>query len=188
MPERNLLIGCSKILDAPEGLSRSHDSASLVSRVLLARCLPIFGKFGKRSATAFQGAYLQLRAKQLRVDHCETLLRRLPASHRHAHSAIPRRRVIKPTNPNWATELASWNDELNLPRVIEHGLHTRQIISLVPLAVQMSPGRLAKLCEKLCGHFCRELDGLIHVFQAGFFNSAGESIFPANPRHRLQTR
>jgi hypothetical protein len=49
------------------------------------------------------------------------------------------------------------------------------------------PYQLARVCEQLCGAIGRQTDGLIQVFQEGFFNLEGESLLPKQPSHRLKT-
>ena len=46
---------------------------------------------------------------------------------------------------------------------------------------------MATICEQLSGFLARTNDGLIQVYQEGFFSAQGESLLPFCPRHRLKT-
>jgi len=86
----------------------------------------------------------------------------------------------------WEAELRKWS-ETNCDHIIDHVRNTRQTIFLDPIEVTLGEYKLARICEQLCGFLARETDGLIHVYQEGFFNAEGESIFPRCPKHRLKT-
>ena len=64
---------------------------------------------------------------------------------------------------------------------------TRQIIHIKPVDVQIGQSKLARICEQLCGACARNSEGLIQVFQEGFFDVGGNSLFPFDPRHQLKT-
>lgn len=93
---------------------------------------------------------------------------------------------------NWENELRSW-DGPNCEKVIQHLRHTCQTVTITPIATTtagfpLGQAKLARVCEQLCGHVARETDGLIQVFQEGFFDVQGESLFPYSPKHRLKTK
>lgn len=69
-----------------------------------------------------------------------------------------------------------------IPRHIKNCV---QSFHIFPITSQQT--RAARVCEQICGYLCRNYGGLIHVFQEGFFNCDGESIYPRNPMHRLKT-
>ncbi len=72
--------------------------------------------------------------------------------------------------------------------VLSQIARTQQVIYLTPCpGIELGPSKLARMCEQLCGFLARTSDGLIQVYQEGFFNSQGESLLPYNPRHRLKT-
>jgi hypothetical protein len=72
--------------------------------------------------------------------------------------------------------------------VIAHLRRTQQVIYLTPLVtVGLSARIRARICEQLCGILTRTAEGLIQVYQEGFFSPQGESLLPYSPRHRLQT-
>jgi hypothetical protein len=80
-------------------------------------------------------------------------------------------------------------DKPNCDLVLEHIRRTQQVVHLVPCAVaELGARRLAKACEQLCGPIVRPDDGVILVYQAGFFGAKGESLLPYNRRHNLRTR
>jgi len=89
--------------------------------------------------------------------------------------------------PDWETELRSW-DGPNCETVIQHIHQTRQTISITPIAFTLGSTKLARICEQVSGCVARATDGLIHVYQEGFFNAEGESLLPYCPQHRLKTR
>ena len=82
--------------------------------------------------------------------------------------------------------------------VIQHLRNTCQSINLMPVPwfpkklfatrSTLGPSRLARVCEQLCGHLARATDGMIQVFQEGFFTADGESLLPHAPQHRLKTK
>lgn len=86
----------------------------------------------------------------------------------------------------WEAELRSWPGP-NCDPVIEHLRSRQQTFSLKPIDPRVGATRLARICEQVCGYLARETDGLIHVFQEGFFTTQGESFFPVNPKHKLKT-
>lgn len=86
----------------------------------------------------------------------------------------------------WEAELGSWPGP-NAEAVIEHLRARRQTVTLTPIGINFSPTKLARICEQVCGYLARATDGLIQVYQEGFFNTDGESIFPQNPKHKLKT-
>lgn len=88
---------------------------------------------------------------------------------------------------NWHVELRSC-DGPHCQSVIEHLHGIRQIINLTPLAFELGNSHLARICEQFCGHIARTTDGLIQVYQGGFFNAEGESLHPYCPKHRLTTK
>jgi hypothetical protein len=78
--------------------------------------------------------------------------------------------------------------EPNGDLVISHICRAQQIIHLVPCpGIKLDPITLATMCEQLCGILARTSDGLIQVYQEGFFDSRGESLLPDRPGHRLNT-
>ena len=79
-------------------------------------------------------------------------------------------------------------DEPHRDYVLEHIHNTRQTVSLMPISALLGHSRLARICEQLCGYVARASEGLIHVYQEGFFSPEGESLWPHCPRHRLKTR
>ena len=87
---------------------------------------------------------------------------------------------------DWEAELRSWKGP-NCDRVIEHLRQTRQTITILPMPCKFGDAKLARICEQICGYVARETEGLIHVFQTGFFNAEGESLFPYCPTHQLKT-
>ncbi len=79
-------------------------------------------------------------------------------------------------------------DEPHRDLVISHIRRTQHVIHLVPTPVlELGPSKLARMCEQLCGCLARTNEGLIQVFQEGFFSAQGESLLPYCPRHRLKT-
>jgi hypothetical protein len=70
--------------------------------------------------------------------------------------------------------------------ILEHLQQSKQIISIKPIPLARA-ARMARICEQLCGYLCRTIDGLIQVHQEGFFDPQGESLFPKNTKHRLNT-
>jgi hypothetical protein len=78
--------------------------------------------------------------------------------------------------------------EPNGDLVISHICRAQQIIHLVPCpGIKLDPITLATMCEQLCGILARTSEGLIQVYQEGFFDSRGESLLPYSPEHRLTT-
>lgn len=88
---------------------------------------------------------------------------------------------------DWEAELRSW-DGPNCEIVIQHIRQTRQTITITPMPCSMGSAKLARICEQVSGYVARTTDGLIHVFQAGFFDAEGESLFPHCPKHHLRAR
>jgi hypothetical protein len=85
--------------------------------------------------------------------------------------------------------LSALLDEPHRDLIVSHVRRTRQVINLVPLAViELGPSRLARICEQLCGILARTTQGLIQLYQEGFFTSDGESLLPHSPRHKLKTK
>jgi hypothetical protein len=79
-------------------------------------------------------------------------------------------------------------DEPHRDLIVSHIHRTQQVINLVPLAViELGPSKKARICEQLCGFLARTTEGLIQVYQEGFFGSDGESLLPYCPRHKLKT-
>jgi hypothetical protein len=76
----------------------------------------------------------------------------------------------------------------NCEDVIQHLRKTRQTVYITPTNTTLGSTRLARVCEQLCGYLAVATDGLIHVYQEGFFNLEGESLHPYRPQHRLKTR
>ena len=63
-------------------------------------------------------------------------------------------------------------DEPHRDLVISHIRDTQQVIHLVPTPVlELGPSKLARMCEQLCGCLARTNEGLIQVFQEGFFGA-----------------
>jgi hypothetical protein len=88
----------------------------------------------------------------------------------------------------WEAGLRAWAGPMpNCEDVIQHLRKTRQTVYITPTNTTLGSTRLARVCEQLCGYFARATDGLIHVFQEGFFNPEGESLHPYCPQHRLKT-
>jgi hypothetical protein len=84
--------------------------------------------------------------------------------------------------------LSAMLDEPHRDLVISHIRRAQQVIHLVPTPVrELGPSKLARMCEQLCGCLARTNEGLIQVFQEGFFSAQGESLLPYCPRHRLKT-
>jgi hypothetical protein len=84
--------------------------------------------------------------------------------------------------------LADVRGEPHRDLVLAHIRRTRQIIYLTPCpVVGLGSSKLARICEQLCGFLAREHEGIIQVFQEGFFSTEGESLLPYCPRHRLKT-
>lgn len=80
------------------------------------------------------------------------------------------------------------SDRPNSDRVLAQIRRTQQIVHLVPCAVvELGAIKLAKMCEQLCGPIVHPGDGMIQVYQAGFFSSRGESLLPYSHRHKLRT-
>jgi hypothetical protein len=71
--------------------------------------------------------------------------------------------------------------------VYNHLRQVTQSVTITPLA-NLGAVKLARVCEQICGQLAESTDGLIHVFQEGFFNRDGESLLPCNPKHRLKTK
>jgi hypothetical protein len=89
----------------------------------------------------------------------------------------------------WVDELSAWGGPMpNLELVIAHLRKTQQSVFLTPISKKLGPAKMARACEQLCGYIARATDGLIHVYQEGFFSPEGESLHPYAPRHRLKTR
>lgn len=88
---------------------------------------------------------------------------------------------------DWEVELRSW-DGLNCETVIQHIRQTRQTITIKPVPCTLGNTKLARICEQVSGYVARTTEGLIHVFQEGFFDAEGESLFPYCPKHCLRTR
>ncbi|ADB15359.1 hypothetical protein Psta_0673 [Pirellula staleyi DSM 6068] len=86
----------------------------------------------------------------------------------------------------WDAELRSWNGP-NGESVIEHLRQTCQSITITPIMGSLGQARLARICEQICGQLAQLTEGLIHVYQAGFFDAKGESLHPYCPKHRLRT-
>jgi hypothetical protein len=71
---------------------------------------------------------------------------------------------------------------------LEHVRRTQQVIHLVPCAsLELRPSKMARMCEQLCGFLARTSDGLIQVYQEGFFSAEGKSLLPYCPSHNLKT-
>lgn len=87
---------------------------------------------------------------------------------------------------DWETGLRKWG-EPNCDYVIQHVRNVKQTFFVTPIHFTLSPFRLARVCEQLCGYLARVTDGVIHVYQEGFFNSKGKSLLPCCPQHRLRT-
>jgi hypothetical protein len=78
--------------------------------------------------------------------------------------------------------------EPNGDLVISLICRAQQIIHLVPCpGIELDPITLATMCEQLCGILAHTSEGLIQVYQEGFFNSRGESLLPYCPGHTLKT-
>ncbi len=78
--------------------------------------------------------------------------------------------------------------ERNGDLVLSQICRAQQIIHLVPSAgAEIDPATLAAMCEQLCGIIARTSEGLIQVYQEGFFDFRGESLLPYCPGHRLRT-
>lgn len=88
---------------------------------------------------------------------------------------------------HWEVEFRFW-DGPNCETVIQHIRQTRQTITITPMPCTLGSTKLARICEQLSGYVARTTEGLIHVFQEGFFDAEGESLFPYCPKHRLRTR
>jgi hypothetical protein len=89
----------------------------------------------------------------------------------------------------WEVRLSAFGGPSpNLDHVIQHLRKTRQTVYLTPLISTFGSTKLARICEQLCGYLSRVTEGLIHVYQEGFFSAEGESLHPYSPRHRLKTR
>jgi hypothetical protein len=88
---------------------------------------------------------------------------------------------------DWEVELRSW-DGPNCENVIQHLRQTRQTITVTPIGFKSDRSRLARICEQVSGYVAWATEGLIHVYQEGFFNAEGESLLPYCPQHRLRTR
>ena len=95
---------------------------------------------------------------------------------------------FSPEVRSWMAGFESQTNEPQLSRVLEHVRRTRQILHLTPFPYVLGKDKLARICEQLCGHLCRETDGMIQVYQEGFFSAQGESLLPCRPQHRLKTR
>lgn len=78
-------------------------------------------------------------------------------------------------------------DEPHVEHVREHMRNVRQTIHITPVPVHLGAARLARICEQLCGFLARSGDGLIQVYQEGFFSADGASLFPCRAVHRLKT-
>jgi len=89
----------------------------------------------------------------------------------------------------WETELKTWGGPMpNYDYTIQHLRKTRQSVYLTPVAGRLGTTKMARICEQLCGYLACATEGLIHVYQSGFFNPDGESLYPYCPQHRLKTR
>jgi hypothetical protein len=78
--------------------------------------------------------------------------------------------------------------ERNGDLVLSQICRAQQIFHLVPSSgAGIDPATLAAICEQLCGIFARTSEGLIQVYQEGFFDSLGESLLPYIPGHQLRT-
>lgn len=86
----------------------------------------------------------------------------------------------------WEAELRTWNGP-NCDDVIQYLSDTRQTVTVTASGFALGPSKLARICEQLCGYLARETDGLIHVYQEGFFSQNGDSLHPFCPEHRLRT-
>jgi hypothetical protein len=90
----------------------------------------------------------------------------------------------------WARQIVtanpSWGEPLVQEKLLEHLGRTKQAISIMPVPIARE-ARMARVCEQICGYLCRTIDGLIQVYQEGFFDPQGESLFPKNAKHRLNT-
>ena len=84
--------------------------------------------------------------------------------------------------------LSTMSDEPHRDFVLAHLHRTRQTVNLIPVDFTLGMTKLARVCEQLCGFLARETDGLIQVFQEGFFSPQGESLLPHCPRHKLKTK
>jgi hypothetical protein len=79
-------------------------------------------------------------------------------------------------------------DEPHRDLVLSHVRRTQQIIHLMPCPnLEIGPSKMARICEQMCGFLARTNDGLIQVYQEGFFSAQGESLLPHCARHRLKT-
>jgi hypothetical protein len=79
-------------------------------------------------------------------------------------------------------------NERNGDLVLSQICRAQQIIHLVPCSgAEIDPATLAAMCEQLCGMIAGTSEGLIQVYQEGFFDCQGESLLPYRPGHRLQT-
>jgi hypothetical protein len=87
----------------------------------------------------------------------------------------------------WVSESPDWGLPADRDMILNHLRQTVQAITLKPMAYTAS-ARMARVCEQLCGHLCRIMNGLIQVHQEGFFDAAGQSIYPRNDVHRLKTK
>jgi len=91
---------------------------------------------------------------------------------------------------SWSTGLVvnngNWPGSEHRETLLSHLKATGQVINIMPMPM-VRVAKMARICEQLCGYLCRELNGLIQVYQEGFFSREGESLFPKNPIHRLKT-
>ena len=84
--------------------------------------------------------------------------------------------------------LSEMDDEPHRDFVLAHIRRTCQSVHVIPLDFTLGMSKLARMCEQLCGYLARETEGLIQVFQEGFFSAEGESLLPHCPRHKLKTK
>jgi hypothetical protein len=89
----------------------------------------------------------------------------------------------------WETELKTWDGPMsNCDYTIQQLRKTHQTVHVMPFCGWLGKAKMARICEQLCGYLACATEGLIHVYQAGFFNRDGESLHPYCPQHRLKTR
>jgi hypothetical protein len=100
---------------------------------------------------------------------------------------------LVPGDQHYLWDRADWEEELrsldgpNCERVIQFLRQTQQTITITPMPCILGSTKLARICEQICGHAARATEGLIHVYQEGFFDAEGESLFPYCAKHRLRT-
>ncbi len=86
----------------------------------------------------------------------------------------------------WESQLIAWGGP-HVEHVIAHVRQSVQLTTITPLPLSRANRRLARICEQICGQIAADSDGLIQVFQEGFFDRQGNALLPCSPKHSLKT-